>query len=69
MSDTQKKSSTSSKAPTHIAYQVKDGQEGKSYWTRIGNAWAHSDGNGFNIQLELLPPDGRVTLRIKTEQD
>jgi hypothetical protein len=28
--------------------------------------WAHADGNGFNIQLETVPLDGRVALRIAT---
>jgi hypothetical protein len=55
--------STSSKAPTHIAYQVRDGKSDKSYWTRIGAAWPHADGKGFNIQLEMVPLDGRISLR------
>jgi hypothetical protein len=55
--------STSSKAPTHIAYQVRDGKSDKSYWTRIGAAWAHADGKGFNIQLEMVPLDGGISLR------
>lgn len=33
-------------------------------WTRIGAAWAHKDGNGFNLALELIPTGGgRITLR------
>lgn len=56
------------KGPTHIAYQVREGREkGKSYWTRIGAAWPHNDGEGFNIQLECVPLDGRVTLRVASE--
>ncbi|MBI3865070.1 MAG: hypothetical protein HY290_24615 [Planctomycetia bacterium] len=60
---------TSSKAPSHIAYQVRniDGQKG--IWTRIGGAWPHSDGQGFNIQLDALPIDGRISLRIPSEKD
>jgi hypothetical protein len=64
MNDTQ----TTSKTPSHIAYHVKDGNSGKGYWTRIGAAWAHADGNGFNIQMDLLPPDGRITLRVASEK-
>ena len=37
--------------------------------SRIGSAWAHADGNGFNIQLETVPLDGRVALRIATEKN
>lgn len=59
----------SGKAPTHIAYHVRDGQGDKSFWTRIGAAWAHSDGNGFNVQLDgLVPLDGRITLRVASEK-
>ncbi len=57
---------TAGNAPTHIAYQVREGSQ-KSYWTRIGAAWAHRDGKGFNLQLECVPLDGKVTLRIVSE--
>lgn len=60
-----------SKVPTHIAYQVREsgsGPNAKSYWNRIGSAWAHNDGQGFNLQLECVPLDGRVTLRVRSEK-
>ncbi len=56
------------KAPTHIAYQVRDSKGGESYWTRIGSAWAHNDGQGFNIQIDTVPLDGRITLRIPSDK-
>lgn len=68
MSDTNTTPNTGSKAPTHIAYQVRDREGKKSFWTRIGSAWAHQDGNGFNIQLECVPLDGRITLRTASEK-
>jgi len=49
-------------------YHVRNGNSDKGYWTRIGAAWAHADGNGFNIQIETLPLDGRITLRIASEK-
>lgn len=61
-------SPSASKKPSHIAYQVRDAANGKGYWTRIGSAWAHADGQGFNIQLEAVPLDGRITLRIATDK-
>lgn len=61
--------STASKRPTHIAYHVREGKNGdKGFWTRIGVAWAHQDGKGFNIQLEVAPLDGRVSLRLDSEK-
>lgn len=68
MSDTTNNENAASKAPSHIAYQVRDREGKKGFWTRIGSAWAHGDGKGFNIQLEVVPLDGRITLRVATEK-
>lgn len=59
---------TVSKAPSHIAYQVRDREGKKGFWTRIGSAWPHADGKGFNIQLDVVPLDGRITIRVATEK-
>ncbi len=62
---------TNSNQPAYHAYSVSNPeQEGKSTWTRIGAVWAHKNGEGYNLQLECLPLDGRVVLRkpkAKTE--
>ena len=60
---------TNSKAPTHIAYNVREGKE-KGFFTRIGAAWPTKNGsNGFNIQLDgLVPLDGRITLLVASEK-
>ncbi|MBX9653870.1 hypothetical protein K2Y11_09675 [bacterium] len=69
MSDNQTTNSNGSKSPSHIAYQVRDRGEGKKgFWTRIGSAWVHQDGKGFNVQLEVVPLDGRITLRVASEK-
>jgi hypothetical protein len=65
---TSKKTDAPSKGPTHIAYQVRDRDGQKGFWTRIGSAWPHADGNGFNVQIEVVPLDGRITLRVATEK-
>jgi len=57
----------SAKMPTHFAYHVRDRQGGDSIWTRIGSAWKHADSQGFNIQIETVPLDGRITLRVPSE--
>ena len=57
---------SNSKRPTHTAYSVREYQKNgqkESDWTRIGVAWAHRDGDGFDIILEALPINGRVALR------
>ena len=59
---------TSSKSPSHIAYQVRDRQGSKGFFTRIGAAWQHKDGKGFNVQLDCVPLDGRISLRVTSEK-
>lgn len=58
---------TADTAPTRtsdlVAYHVRDREGKKSIWTRIGGVWAHADGKGFNIQIDVVPLDGRITLR------
>jgi hypothetical protein len=57
-----------SSAPSHVAYHVCEISENKNIWTRIGSAWEHGDTNGFNIQLDMSPMDGRITLRRPEER-
>ena len=64
MSDNQK--------PSHKVFVVEDrdeGDEGDPFWTRVGSAWAHKDGKGFNVVLSALPVNGRLVLRTFTEED
>ena len=68
MSTENNTASTGSKTPSHIAYHVRDREGKKGFWTRIGSAWAHNDGKGFNIQIECVPLDGRITLRVASEK-
>lgn len=56
------------KRPSYIAYQVSEGQNDKSYFNRIGAAFAHKDGEGHNIKLESTPVDGCITLRTPKER-
>jgi hypothetical protein len=59
---------TAGKLPAYIAYQVLEG-EGRNFWTKIGAAWPHAkDGKGFTIQLDALPLDGRIVLRVASEK-
>lgn len=50
-------------APTLLAYHVAERGE-KKFWTRVGAAWDHKDGEGYTVQLDLIPVgDGRIVLR------
>lgn len=61
MTDT---TTTPSKPPTHAAYHVRDREGKKAIWTRVGGAWSHADGKGFNVHLDCVPLDGRISLRL-----
>ena len=56
---------TNSNQPAYHAYSVTNAeqQDAKSTWTRIGAMWLHKNDDGFNLQLECMPLDGRVVLR------
>jgi hypothetical protein len=54
--------------PDYIAYNVRDGRDGKGHFSRIGAAWQHRDGQGYDIHLDSLPVGGRVTLRELREE-
>ena len=68
MTDNTSDQAATSKRPTHTAHHVREIPGGESFWTRIGSAWAHKDGQGFNIQIDTVPLDGRITLRIASEK-
>jgi hypothetical protein len=42
-------------------FDTGNGQKARS-WTRIGVAFPHKDGTGFNVELNALPLDGRIVL-------
>lgn len=58
------------KGPDYFAYHVRSGDKGKTYWTRLGAAWAHKDGKGFSIDLEVMPVsgfNGRIVVRAPAD--
>jgi hypothetical protein len=52
-----------SKTPTHIAYHVRNREGGKGFWTRIGSAWAHKDGNRPSIVWLAARRQGRFAAK------
>ena len=53
---------TKSRRPSHAVYIV-EGEGETAFWTKIGAAWQHEDGDGFNLQLSALPVTGRLVVR------
>lgn len=68
MSNSNQTEAAASKSPSHIVYQVRDREGAKGFFTRIGAAWPHKDGKGFSVQIDAVPLDGRITLRVATEK-
>lgn len=49
------------------AYSVREYEangEKKSDWTKVGVAFSHADGKGFNVLLQAVPLDGKMVLRL-----
>lgn len=58
--------------PAFIAYSVREyeaGGEQKSHWAQIGAMWGHKNGDGFSLQLDAVPLDGRIVLRQPKEKE
>jgi hypothetical protein len=63
-----KEPATPNHTPSHGVFVVEnDGPT--AYWTRIGCAWPHRDGQGFNVALTAIPISGRLVIRARTEQE
>jgi len=60
------------KAPNATAYTVRNFERGgkqDASWLKIGVAWMHQDGEGFDVVLEALPVDGRVVVRVNKAKE
>jgi hypothetical protein len=58
-----KTTTQSPNAPDFLAWHVTQKGE-KSFWIKVGAAWAHKDGQGYTLQLETCPINGRIVLRL-----
>ncbi len=56
------------KRPSHIAYTVRENEDGKAFFNRVGSAFAHKDGKGHDVVLDATPVNGRITLRTPKER-
>jgi hypothetical protein len=54
--------------PTHGVFVV-EGEGDKAFWTRVGAAWPHQDGDGFNVTLSAIPLSGRLVIRTRKEKE
>jgi hypothetical protein len=40
--------------PTHKLFAVKEGAEGKAFWTKIDAGWPHKDGKGLSFMFAIF---------------
>lgn len=60
---------TQSEQPSHELFHIA-GEGRRSRWMRIGAAWPHKDGDGFSLDIELMPvKPGRFALRVKQQTE
>ena len=62
------KKPTETRRPSHAVYVI-EGEGQSAFWTKVGAAWQHEDGEGFNILLSALPVNGRLVLRKPKPQE
>jgi hypothetical protein len=54
--------------PAYRAYTVVKREGKDDFWLNLGVAFAHEDGEGFNILLQALPTDAKLVLRTYKEK-
>jgi hypothetical protein len=49
-------------------YEAPTGKNGTS-WTKVGVAFPHHEGAGFNVELRALPTNGRLVVLPPSEEE
>jgi hypothetical protein len=49
-------------------FEGSTGPKAKS-WTKVGVAFPHRDGTGFNLELSALPLDGRLVALVPNDEE
>ena len=54
------------KSPMYRVYSIVPRPKQEDFWLNIGVAFAHDDGQGFNIMLQALPVhgEGKIVMRV-----
>lgn len=53
----------------HVVREYGEGKDAGTFWSRVGVAWRHKKGEGYNIQLDALPVDGKLVLLPPSEKE
>jgi len=69
MTDTYRNKGPRTAKPYMLGYTIREGRAGeKSHWSKVGIAWAHKDGQGYNVFMDAVPVDGKLVLRTVPEE-
>ena len=64
---TKKETAPAKTHPSHGVFVVEnDGPN--AFWTKIGVAWTHADGDGLNVILTAIPISGRIVIRTRKQE-
>lgn len=55
--------------PVLITFTAPRTRNGRTRWTRIGEAFPHDTGQGLTVRLDSMPLDGIVILLERDDQD
>lgn len=49
------------------ALTVREGKDGKSFWTKIGVAWPNKQGAGYIVRLDAMPApvEGQFVIHLR----
>lgn len=50
------------------AFAIRNDKDGKGHFHKVGAAFAHKDGKGYDIDMVATPSNGRLTLRTPQER-
>lgn len=68
MSDDKEQGATPKTERAFDAFAVRNDKDGKGHFHKVGAAFAHKDGKGYDIDMVATPSNGRLTLRTPQER-
>lgn len=68
MSDDKEQGATPKAERAFDAFAVRNDKDGKGHFHKVGAAFAHKDGKGYDIDMVATPSNGRLTLRTPQER-
>ena len=55
--------------PAYNAYTVIKREDKDDFWLKLGVCFPHEDGEGFSVQMDVMPIDGKIVLRTPKAEE